>query len=192
MFKRLVLTTLIVLISCVGAQAAKRLGLVIGNDNYTHVAVLEKARSDAIAISETLSQLDFDITQVLDADRREMNRAIASFVAKLQPGDTALVFYAGHGVEIVLEKLYRAQIDGHLDGPDPLVQPCFVLAAGFVQYPFADPNDHPGLFGHRQPVARLFSAADRDLEARRADRGTALQRQSACHRQYRKRAALQQ
>jgi hypothetical protein len=82
------------------AQAEKRMGLVIGNDSYANVPLLEKARSDARALSDTLTDLGFDITTVLDANRRDMNRAIAGFTARLQPGDTALVFYAGHGVEI--------------------------------------------------------------------------------------------
>lgn len=82
------------------AQAANRMGLVIGNDNYANVPILEKARNDAQAITDTLTELGFEITRVLDANRRDMNRAIAGFTAKLQPGDTAFIFYAGHGVEI--------------------------------------------------------------------------------------------
>ena len=82
------------------AQAAKRLGLVIGNNAYTQVPALEKARGDADAMSKELSGLGFEVITVLDATRREMNASIANFTAKLEPGDTALIFYAGHGVEI--------------------------------------------------------------------------------------------
>ena len=82
------------------AQAAKRIALVIGNDSYAHVPALEKARSDATAMGQALSGVGFDVTRVLDAGRSEMNRAISTFVGKLQPGDTAFVFFAGHGVEI--------------------------------------------------------------------------------------------
>lgn len=94
---------------------AKRMGLVIGNDRYSNVPALEKARSDANALTETLTDLGFEITKVLDASRRDMNRAIAGFTARLEPGDTALVFYAGHGVEIDGEN-YLLPID--IEAPD--------------------------------------------------------------------------
>ncbi len=104
-FKVIIMLAKILLVLCLittlpSLAYAKRLGLVIGNDGYTNVPELEKARSDANALSDTLTDLGFDVTKVLDATRRDMNRAIAGFTARLQPGDTALVFYAGHGVEI--------------------------------------------------------------------------------------------
>lgn len=79
---------------------ADRLALIMGNDSYTHVPTLEKARNDATAMSATLEEIGFDVTRVIDADRREMNRAISGFVSQLSPGDTAVLFFAGHGVEI--------------------------------------------------------------------------------------------
>ncbi|MEX0348569.1 MAG: caspase family protein [Paracoccaceae bacterium] len=82
------------------AVAANRLALVIGNDNYSDVPVLEKAGADARAVSEKLRELGFDTVEAIDQDRRGMNRRISEFTARLQPGDTAFVFYAGHGVEI--------------------------------------------------------------------------------------------
>lgn len=100
MFKSFIFSCCILIWLPVAGQAANRLGLIIGNDSYSHVPVLEKARNDATAMADTLSELGFEVTRVLDANRREMNRAIATFTGKLQPGDTALVFFAGHGVEI--------------------------------------------------------------------------------------------
>ncbi|MFD3189247.1 caspase family protein [Sedimentitalea sp. HM32M-2] len=82
------------------AAAEKRFGLVIGNDLYSDVPPLDKAGADAQAISAALTQQGFDIITVLNADRRQMNRTISSFTERLQPGDTAFVFFAGHGVEI--------------------------------------------------------------------------------------------
>lgn len=81
------------------AEAA-RLALVIGNDSYGEITPLEKAVNDARAIGDTLRKLGFDATVVTDAGRREMNRAIQEFAGSVQEGDTALFFYAGHGVEI--------------------------------------------------------------------------------------------
>lgn len=114
MFKTFLLV-LCLLTTLPGLAQAKRMGLVIGNDSYTNVPALEKARSDADALTATLTALGFEITKVLDADRREMNRAIAGFTARLEPGDTALVFYAGHGVEIGGEN-YLLPVD--IEAPD--------------------------------------------------------------------------
>ena len=55
MLARLSLAALFVILAVSTSQAAKRIGLVIGNDNYEHVPVLEKARSDARAIGRALS-----------------------------------------------------------------------------------------------------------------------------------------
>ncbi|WP_051372213.1 caspase family protein [Sedimentitalea nanhaiensis] len=82
------------------AFAEKRIGLVIGNDLYSDVPVLKKAGADAQAISAALGQQGFDIVTVLNANRREMNRTISTFTEQLEAGDTAFVFFAGHGVEI--------------------------------------------------------------------------------------------
>lgn len=80
--------------------AERRVGLVIGNDTYTQVPKLAKARADAQAVTATLQAQGFEIFTALDATRREMNREISRFTGQLQPGDTAFLFFAGHGVEI--------------------------------------------------------------------------------------------
>ncbi len=82
------------------ANAEKRLALVIGNDSYAEVNSLQKARADATAVTDALKTKGFTVTTVLDAERREMNKKISEFTGQLEPGDTAMVFYAGHGVEI--------------------------------------------------------------------------------------------
>lgn len=83
-----------------GALAEKRVGLIIGNDAYADVPALAKAVADARAVSEALQGVGFETVLAVDASRREMNRRIAEFTGMLSPGDTAFVFYAGHGVEI--------------------------------------------------------------------------------------------
>lgn len=81
--------------------AEKRVALVIGNDEYAEVAQLQKARNDARSIAASLStNSGFEVVLALDADRREMNRKISRFIELLEPGDTALFYFAGHGVEI--------------------------------------------------------------------------------------------
>lgn len=79
---------------------AKRVALVVGNDNYANVTDLAKAVNDADAMGATLEELGFTVLRAKNATRREMNVQIESFTAKLEKGDEALFFFAGHGVEI--------------------------------------------------------------------------------------------
>lgn len=82
------------------ALAAKRVALVIGNNAYTDVSKLEKAVGDAQAISTTLRGLGFDVITVTDAGRSRMARALVDFETRISPGDTAVFFFAGHGVAL--------------------------------------------------------------------------------------------
>jgi peptidoglycan hydrolase-like protein with peptidoglycan-binding domain len=82
------------------AVAQDRLALVIGNDAYSDVPVLNKAGADAKAIAAELRGQGFETIEATDQSRRDMNRRISEFTARLDPGDTAFVFFAGHGVEI--------------------------------------------------------------------------------------------
>ena len=98
---RIVLLTLALLgILASSAWAQSKLALVIGNDAYQEVPRLAKAVNDAEAVADTLAAQGFKVFLAIDADRRSMNRQISRFRASLGPGDTAFLFFAGHGVEI--------------------------------------------------------------------------------------------
>jgi len=80
--------------------AADRLSLVIGNDTYESLPVLQKARNDARAVAEALTGLGFAVTHLADADRRTMTRALSDLAGAIAPGDEVLFYFAGHGVEV--------------------------------------------------------------------------------------------
>ena len=82
------------------AEAARRMALLIGINEYEYIPKLEKAVGDVEAMGEKLRSLGFDVTSVVNPDRRTMNIEIGKFTAKLGPGDTAFVHFSGHGVEI--------------------------------------------------------------------------------------------
>lgn len=82
------------------ADAAKRVALVVGNDDYAQVPDLQKAVNDARAIGATLEKIGYEVIVAEDVSRREMNRQIQLFASKLEAGDEALFYYAGHGVEV--------------------------------------------------------------------------------------------
>ena len=82
------------------AQAEKRLALVIGINDYREVPKLEKAVGDADAVGDKLASLGFQVTKAFNPDRRTLNLALANLYSAIEPGDTVLVQYSGHGVEI--------------------------------------------------------------------------------------------
>ena len=97
------------------AGAANRLALVIGNDTYKEVAPLGRAVDDARAYRDLLTeQRGFRVFYAENAGRREMNARVAEFLSAIQPGDTAMVVYSGHGVQLETERrdsLYLLPVD---------------------------------------------------------------------------------
>ncbi len=79
---------------------AKRVALVIGNDNYFHVDKLEKAANDAKAVAVTLRELGFEVIDQVNADRRGMDRKLNQLSSKISVGDEVLFFFAGHGISV--------------------------------------------------------------------------------------------
>ena len=79
---------------------AKRLALVMGNDNYQNVAKLQKAGNDAVAMATELRAAGFDVILHKDLNYRGMVRAMESLYNSITGGDEVVVFFAGHGVQI--------------------------------------------------------------------------------------------
>ena len=84
----------------VPAFAEKRAALVIGNDRYDNLPSLQKAANDAAAVGDTLARLGYQVVRGRDLGRQGIIDKLSEFTARLEPGDTALFFYAGHGVAI--------------------------------------------------------------------------------------------
>jgi hypothetical protein len=77
----------------------KRKALVIGVNNYKYVRPLENATQDAAAIANSLKRLGFSVIQVMDMNSEEIKEAFYQYRKILQPGDTSLIYYAGHGYQ---------------------------------------------------------------------------------------------
>ena len=100
---RLIYALLLVSISMIvpfEVNAQTRHALVIGIDDYAHVAPLQKARNDARAVAAALGPAGFRVTALMDPDRRAMTQALGRFAAGLAQGDEALFYFAGHGIEV--------------------------------------------------------------------------------------------
>jgi uncharacterized protein len=93
-----VLAFAIVLPLASGAIAAQRIALVIGNNQYQSLPRLEKALADAASYADALKAKGFDqVVLKTDLTREQMDETIAAFIEEIQPGDTAVFAYAGHG-----------------------------------------------------------------------------------------------
>ena len=77
-----------------------RVALVVGNSTYAHIGRLPNAENDAVDMSAALRRLGFDVTTELDADGVELTEALRAFTRQSVGADVALVFYAGHGIEM--------------------------------------------------------------------------------------------
>lgn len=91
---------LIYLFSLSAPAVPPRVALVIGNSNYISVPVLPNPANDAQAIGQKLGDIGFDVEVVLDADLVAMRGALSAFAERAQGAETALIFYAGHGLQV--------------------------------------------------------------------------------------------
>ncbi len=83
------------------SQAAKRVALVIGNSAYAHTRKLPNPGNDATAIADKLKALGFDrVTLRNDLGYRDMRRTIRTFGSQARSADVAVVYFAGHGLEV--------------------------------------------------------------------------------------------
>jgi uncharacterized caspase-like protein len=85
------------------AFAESRVALVIGQSNYRAVVPLPNPANDARAMSQLLGNAGFEVMDAADLSQNEMREKVGDFAAKVAakgPDTVALVFYAGHGLQI--------------------------------------------------------------------------------------------
>jgi|RhiMethySRZTD1v2_1073278.scaffolds.fasta_scaffold11063_11 uncharacterized caspase-like protein len=96
-----------------GAMPQKRVALVIGNSAYRNTPRLENPGNDAIDVGAALTRLGFKVIETFDLDKAGFDKAIRDFAAALQGAETAIFFYAGHGL-LVSGQNYLVPIDAQL------------------------------------------------------------------------------
>ena len=123
-FKAAAAASLFAIIACNPAFAENRLALVIGNSAYRAVSPLPNAESDARGMSEMLSSAGFEVMNTPDLSQDELRRTIGEFAGRLVakgPDTVALVFYAGHGIQVDGENyLVPVDIDPKREADIPL------------------------------------------------------------------------
>ena len=73
---------------------------MVGNSAYGAIGTLPNPGNDAADVAAALGRLGFKVETVRDADRAGMNAALRGFTRRSVGADVALVFYAGHGLEM--------------------------------------------------------------------------------------------
>jgi len=104
--------------SAVDAAAAvaaeRRVALVIGNSAYRSAPTLPNPVRDAEAMATSLQRLGFEVTKGIDLDRAETELIVREFARKLPGSQVAMVFYAGHGLQVGGQN-YLVPVDAELD-----------------------------------------------------------------------------
>jgi hypothetical protein len=96
----LVPAILVLLFGATDASAQKRVALVIGNGAYQKVPTLPNPPNDASDIAASLGRLGFTVRVLTDARFDEVRRGLIEFGREARGAEMALVYYAGHGMEI--------------------------------------------------------------------------------------------
>ncbi|WP_354046306.1 caspase family protein [Bradyrhizobium sp. LB12.1] len=89
------------LCTCAPAQADKRVALVIGNSAYKNAPRLANPVNDAGLVGGMFRNAGFDTVEIkLDLNASEMRRSLREFAARTRDADMAVIYYAGHGIEL--------------------------------------------------------------------------------------------
>jgi hypothetical protein len=102
---RMLVLSLLLLVGCClnagHAFASKRVALIIGNSAYEKVPRLPNPFNDASLMADTFRSAGFDSVDLRrDLKVGDMRRALRDFVDRSRDSDVAVIYYAGHGIEI--------------------------------------------------------------------------------------------
>lgn len=104
MFKR-VIAVLAILTVWTAPAFAKRVALVIGNGAYEHTVALPNPANDAQTMATKLRSLGFEVVAGQDQTYNDMRRSVLDFAKKAYGAEIALLFYAGHGMQVAGQNL---------------------------------------------------------------------------------------
>jgi hypothetical protein len=83
------------------ALAEKRVALMIGNSAYQNVAKLPNPANDATLMAGMFKSAGFDLVETkFDLGANDLRRTLRDFGAESRDADVAVIYYAGHGIEL--------------------------------------------------------------------------------------------
>ncbi|MEY9698989.1 hypothetical protein ABIE71_001732 [Bradyrhizobium diazoefficiens] len=97
------------------AFAGKRVALVLANSAYQHAPSLTNPVNDGSVMAKTLKDAGFDIVDSRhDLSALEARRVLRDFADATRDADIAVVYYAGHGIEVEGSN-YLIPVDARLE-----------------------------------------------------------------------------
>src|SRR6478609_8688571 len=125
--RRFFLAAALLLLVCQPAFAEKRVALVLGNAAYQNVARLPNPVNDGAVIAATLRNAGFDVVDSRqDLPAAETRRALRDFADRARDADIAVVYYAGHGIEVDGSN-YLIPVDAKLERDTDIYDEAFSL-----------------------------------------------------------------
>lgn len=101
----------------------QRVALVIGNAHYQNAPQLANPDDDAQSMAQFLNSAGFEVVAATDLTQNDMIRVVQDFSARIAsrgPNTVAMVYYAGHGVQLAGEN-YLVPVDAKVSNPTELV-----------------------------------------------------------------------
>lgn len=109
------LSALTLVLEPAGAFADQRMALVMGNSAYQRAPRLANSANDANLLAETFKKAGFTVVEARnDLSAQDMRRTLRDFGAKARSADIAVIYYAGHGIEIDGNN-YLVPVDAQLE-----------------------------------------------------------------------------
>ncbi|MGD9862268.1 MAG: caspase family protein [Pseudodonghicola sp.] len=97
---RLLLICALSLTATMAPAAGDRVALILGLGAYRTIPTLDNTRNDAADMARTLEGIGFDVTLSLDTTGAQMRQLLDDFAFRSETADLALIYFAGHGVEV--------------------------------------------------------------------------------------------
>jgi hypothetical protein len=96
------LIAIVLVVACCGvpALAQQRVALVIGNSGYQQAPRLPNPVNDAAAVAAMFQGAGFQVVLRRDVGINDMRRALREFTDATRDADIAVVYFAGHGIEV--------------------------------------------------------------------------------------------
>src|SRR5215813_13649811 len=112
---------------CQPALAEKRVALVLGNSAYQNVPPLANPVNDAALMADTLKRAGFDVVDFRqNLSAMDTRRVLRDFADKSTHADIAVIYYAGHGIEIDGSN-YMIPVDAKLERDNDVYDEAFSL-----------------------------------------------------------------
>jgi uncharacterized membrane protein YgcG len=104
-------------------EPEQRVALVMGNSKYESTTTLTNPDNDAQSVAELLNSAGFEVIAATDLTHNDMIQVMQNFSAKIAergPNTVAMIYYAGHGVQVAGEN-YLIPVDARIATPSDLV-----------------------------------------------------------------------